>query len=227
MRIIAFGDLHMAVQVCRKIPDISTADMLIATGDLTNYGKKKDAKIVLEELLEINPNLLAIIGNLDKFEINDYLEQLNLNLHGQARLLQSQVCVIGAGGSNITPFGTPSEFSEQEITEILMSGYQQGLDYIALSSPGKLSKIPIILISHAPPHNTAVDRLTNGRHVGSVAVRKFIETYQPDLCITGHIHEGRGEDMIGKTRILNPGMLQYGGWVNIEFNKSTLHATLK
>lgn len=85
----------------------------------------------------------------------------------------------------------------------------------------------MILISHTPPAGTAIDRLKNGKHVGSEAVRAFIETHQPDLCISGHIHEARGEDTIGNTRIYNPGMLQHGGWVDIQLKKSTLHATLQ
>ncbi len=226
MRIIAFGDVHMTAQLCRQIPGATSADLLIATGDLTNYGRKPDAKMVLDELLGINPQVLAVIGNLDHFEINDYLEQLDLNLHGQARLIQGKVCVIGAGGSNITPFGTPSEFSEKELTEVLMRGYSQAMEFRSLP-PLNRRRIPMILVSHAPPRGTAVDRLNNGRHVGSSAVRTFIETYQPDLCLTGHIHEARGEDRIGRTHIINPGMLKKGGWVEITLNQTTLNASLK
>lgn len=227
MRIIAFGDIHMTVKMCKNIEGIEKADLLIATGDLTNYGRKEEAKQILEQLLEINPHVLALIGNLDNFEINDYLEQLDLNLHGQARLLQNRICVIGAGGSNITPFGTPSEFSEEEIAETLKKAYDQGMEYIQLATPLKHTRIPMILVSHTPPRDTLVDRLANGKHVGSTAVRRFIEHHQPDLCITGHIHEAKGEDTIGKTRIINPGMLQQGGWVDIQFIHSTLHATLQ
>jgi len=226
MRIIAFGDVHMTAQLCRQIPGATSADLLIATGDLTNYGRKPDAKIVLDELLTINPQVLAVIGNLDHFEINDYLEQLDLNLHGQARLIQGKVWVIGAGGSNITPFGTPSEFSEKELTEVLMRGYNQAMEYCSLARLNR-QRLPMILVSHAPPRGTAVDRLRNGRHVGSSAVRAFIEAYQPELCLTGHIHEARGEDRIGKTHILNPGMLKKGGWVDITLNQTTLNASLK
>ncbi len=227
MRIIAFGDIHMSVQKCQHIPDISSADALIATGDLTNYGWNNDAKQVLEQLLAINPNVLALIGNLDNFEINDYLEQLGMNLHGQARLIQGKICIIGAGGSNITPFRTPTEYTEQELTEILMRAYNQGEEYIALGAPLHKRKIPTLLISHTPPYGTKLDQLKSGRHVGSTAVRAFIETHQPDLCITGHIHESRGEDILGKTHVINPGMLQHGGWVDISLHSSTLQATLK
>lgn len=226
MRIVAFGDVHMTGHLCRQIPGIGEADLVIATGDLTNYGRRQDARMALDELLAANPRLLAVIGNLDHFEINDYLEQLDLNLHGQARLIQGQACLFGVGGSNITPFRTPSEFSEPELQEILMRGYTQAREFNSLA-PYSKRRLPFILVSHAPPRGTRVDRLASGRHVGSTAVRTFIETHQPDLCLTGHIHEARGEDWLGRTHILNPGMLKKGGWVDIAIHNSTLTATLK
>jgi Icc-related predicted phosphoesterase len=36
---------------------------------------------------------------------------------------------------------------------------------------------------------------------------------QPVLCLTGHIHEGRGMDSIGRNRVVNPGVLSRGGYV--------------
>jgi len=64
-------------------------------------------------------------------------------------------------------------------------------------------------------------------HVGSEAVRSFIENVQPELCICGHIHESMAEDSIGKTRIINPGMLGEGGYVVIRFGQDSLSAELK
>jgi Icc-related predicted phosphoesterase len=42
-------------------------------------------------------------------------------------------------------------------------------------------------------------------HVGSRAVAKMIEKYQPLLGLHGHIHESRGAQKIRKTTIINPG----------------------
>lgn len=226
MRIIAFGDIHMTTHMLAGIPDVESSDLLIATGDLTNYGKQKEAKKVLDDLLGYNRNLLALIGNLDNFEINDYLEELGLNLHRQARLLDRKICLLGAGGSNRTPFGTPAEFSEDELADVLADAHRQGQDFISLALPDKRAGIPVVLISHVPPYDTKVDRLRNGKHVGSSAVRSYIEKHQPDVCITGHIHEARGEDTIGKTHIINPGALIQGGWAEITYIQSTLQATL-
>jgi Icc-related predicted phosphoesterase len=41
--------------------------------------------------------------------------------------------------------------------------------------------------------------------VGSKAVRKAIETYQPLLGLHGHVHEAKGFANIGRTLCLNPG----------------------
>lgn len=73
-----------------------------------------------------------------------------------------------------------------------------------------------IFLFHAPPHNTKLDRLAaDGKmidgvplelHVGSIAVRRFIEARQPLLSMHGHIHESprlmnAWRDRIGKTHI--------------------------
>ncbi len=41
--------------------------------------------------------------------------------------------------------------------------------------------------------------------VGSTAVRKIIEKYQPLIALHGHIHESAGFVRIGRTQCLNPG----------------------
>jgi len=224
MRIIAFGDIHMSLGRFQDIPDIGNADCIILTGDLTNYGARKDAKEILDQILAVNPNVYALIGNLDNLEINDYLQELDMNLHGQARMINGQGCFMGVGGSNTTPFNTPAEFSEEEIGEFLDKAYSQATDFMELSNK---TNIPLILVAHAPPLKTELDKLPNGVHVGSSAVRNFIEKVQPDLCLTGHIHESKGEVLIGKTPVINPGMIQEGGWIDIRIEGSTVEATLQ
>jgi Icc-related predicted phosphoesterase len=227
MKIIAFGDIHMATAEAEKIPGIKEADLVILNGDLTNYGGSREAKHVLEEIMKINPNVLAQFGNLDKPSVNDYLENLGINLHGQARLVQGTVCLIGVGGSNFTPFKTPSEFPEKELLRFAGSAFQQGLDFTSLALPLHNRKIPRILISHVPPYNTKVDTLRNGRHVGSKAIRTIIEQYQPDVCITGHIHEAKGQDVIANTPVYNHGMLRQGGYVTLHVTQSQIEITLQ
>ena len=227
MKIIAFGDIHMAASRAGTIPGIDEADLVLLTGDLTNHGASADLKKVLNEIVSVNPNVLALFGNLDRKSVNTCLDELNINLHGQAKLIDKKLLILGLGGSNPTPFHTPSEFSEKELADILEQAWRHGMNLLNTADNLETNPPPLILISHAPPFGTATDRLRNGRHVGSRAVRNFIETHQPEICITGHIHESKGEDCIGDTRIYNPGMLRQGGWVTLHLQQSQLTATLQ
>lgn len=226
MKIIAVGDVHMTPERIRHIDGAALADLIIVNGDLTNYGSIREAKLVLEEILAINPSVLAQFGNLDQPEVNDYLEELGLNLHNQARLVNQRLCLIGIGGSNPTPFKTPSEFTETELASFARNGFEQAEEYLRLTAPAGKARVPLVLVSHTPPARTSVDRLTNGAHAGSEAIRACIETRQPELCIVGHIHEARGTDRIGTTRIINPGMVKQGGWVEISIEQGGCTAVL-
>lgn len=227
MKIIVFGDIHMATGNIRQIPAISEADLIVLNGDLTNYGTVQDVKEVLDSIMSYNENVLAQFGNLDQPEINDYLDDLGINLHGQAKLVKRRVCLIGIGGSNYTPFGTPSEFDESELEHLGQSAFDQAKGYTQLAENLHSKKIPQILISHAPPYETVVDKIRSGKHVGSKAVRSLIERYQPDLCVCGHIHEAKGEDIIDKTPVLNHGMFKRGGWVSVTVEQSQLNISLQ
>ena len=71
-----------------------------------------------------------------------------------------------------------------------------------------------IFIFHAPPYQTRLDRAAlDGRqvdsvpldvHVGSIAIRRFIETRQPLVTLHGYVHEsapltGSWQEKIGRT----------------------------
>ncbi len=75
-----------------------------------------------------------------------------------------------------------------------------------------------IFLFHTPPYQTNLDRAAlDGQmvdhvpldvHIGSQAVRRFIEARQPLLTLHGHIHEstritGQWQDRLGKTLMFN------------------------
>lgn len=215
MRIIAFGDIHMEYGALQAVSGLESADMVIVTGDLTNFGNKEAAHQVISAIRSINPNIYAQPGNLDDASVMTYLHELGINLHGKGFLF-NDIGVFGVGGSNPTPFNTPTEFAEDEIGRLLNQGY-------ASVAHARIK----ILVPHAPPHNTAADLIPNGMHVGSKAVREFIERVQPDFCLTGHIHEARSVDRIGRTVILNPGTLSQGGWIELMENAGVWSASLR
>jgi uncharacterized protein len=89
-------------------------------------------------------------------------------------------------------------------------------DLNQLSNDRDLSQA--IFLFHSPPYNTGLDRAAlDGKkvnyvdldvHVGSIAIRRFIESRQPLLTLHGHIHEsaritGMWKEQIGKTFALS------------------------
>jgi Icc-related predicted phosphoesterase len=94
------------------------------------------------------------------------------------------------------------------------STIQDDLDSLA----GNADLSSAVFLFHTPPHDTALDRAAlDGKmidhvpldvHVGSIAVRRFIEARQPLLTLHGHIHEstrltGAWRDRIGQTHMFN------------------------
>jgi Icc-related predicted phosphoesterase len=67
-----------------------------------------------------------------------------------------------------------------------------------------------VYVCHTPPHDTPLDLMPRGRHVGSRALRAFVERHAPPLTLHGHIHEapalsGQYAVRIGATWCVNPG----------------------
>jgi uncharacterized protein len=216
MKIVSFGDVHMAIGQMNKIAlELSTADLVILSGDLTNFGGVVDTIKVLTAVRSYCPAILALPGNLDRPEVIGFLRAEQVALHGESRRI-NQLGLFGCGGSNITPFHTPLEYQDEQLGEVLAQAVVAVAD-----APLQL------MVCHTPPYATTLDRLTNGTPVGSPAVRRFIEDHQPHLCITGHIHESPGIDFIGRTKILNAGPFAAGGYIVVRYDDGTLDAELK
>ncbi len=216
MKIIAIGDIHMATDNLPRLANlVANEDMIVISGDLTNFGGESEAFTVIDAVRQVCPRLLAVPGNLDRPEIISFLERQHIALHGRG-VVVGGVGIFGCGGSNLTPFKTPLELTEDEIYETLRRGYEAVRD-----------ERPLVMVCHTPPRNTKCDRLRNGAHVGSTAARQFIEEFKPDICISGHIHESPGEDRIGPTLIFNAGPFKGGGYVLVDVNGRQLSAQLR
>ena len=215
LKILSFGDIHEETQNLKKLEsELKECNIVIISGDLTNYHGKAQAKKIIDEIKEFKVKVYAQPGNLDQEEVNDYLTAENINLHGNG-FVCGDVGIFGVGGSNTTPFNTPTEYSEDEISQFLYKGYE------------KVKKCKTkILVPHMPPKDTKVDLIGSGMHVGSQSVRDFIETNNLDLCICGHIHEARCMDKIGKAEIVNAGMFKDGGYIKVVYSEGKIHTSL-
>ncbi|WP_087037924.1 metallophosphoesterase family protein [Thermococcus litoralis] len=205
MRIIAVTDIHGRGNKVKELLEHikgQEPDLILIAGDITHFRGRDAAYNVLKEFINFGKPFYAVMGNCDGRDVLELLEELHISLHDK-RVEFNGVGIVGIGGSNITPFSTIWEFSEEEIWEILTKNYQDG----------------DIVLSHVPPKNTKVDKTFVGTHAGSKSLRKFIEEKQPPLVICGHIHEAIGIDEIGETIIVNPGPLSRGHYATIDFDE--------
>lgn len=207
MKIASLTDIHGNDGPLLKMAGaLKEADLILIAGDITHFGHRAAAKKVVDAVRTINPMLFAVTGNCDHLDIEAYLNEENLSIHGKGRTIAG-LGIMGVGASLPTPFNTPNEMAESDFKTSLSQGRA------ALPE-----MMPFILVSHQPPFGTATDRLGSGLQVGSMEVRAFIESQAPLICLTGHIHESRGEDQIGSTLILNPGPASAGNYAWVEIN---------
>ncbi|MFO7768997.1 MAG: metallophosphoesterase [bacterium] len=214
VNLLSLGDLHGSIRWTAPLEDAaSSADAILVCGDLTQFGTPEDAEALLDQMSRYCDTLLAVAGNCDSRAIEEHLRELGVSIHGRGRMLAGGVGVCGVSGSNATPFDTPLEYSDEELARALARGWEEIRE----------AEVRIVL-SHAPPRDTACDRTRDGDHVGVEGLREFILREQPDLVVCGHIHEARGRDDLGGTPLVNGGMAKEGRGVRIRVSGGSVEA---
>lgn len=174
-RALIFSDIHSNATALEKLMQIE-ADAYFAAGDLVNWGRGLDK---MGEILKRRAEKMYVLpGNHESAnQIEHLCERFGFTNFHEKTMEMGGMHIAGLGYSNPTPFDTPGEYSEEEIAERLAK-------FAGLK--------PLVLICHAPPLNTPLDRIREGSHAGSRAVREFIEKQQPEYFFCGHIHEAEG-----------------------------------
>ncbi len=209
MNIIALADIHGEVSRVREfVSQKPSADLILLVGDITHFRGVKEAAQILDLLKQTRIPLLAVSGNCDFYEVDGFLIQEGIGIHGRW-VSHGGITFVGLGGSLIWHGQSPNELSEE--------AYETLLSRLAPELP---SNQPVILVSHQPPFGTDTDLASNGKHTGSRSIRKFIEEYKPLICFTGHIHEAVGIDRISPTRIINSGPFFNGLYGSAEVSDS-------
>lgn len=209
MRIVYAVDVHENYAAVAQVAKAAGAvDLLIIGGDITTAGSAEDAATAVESWRLLPMRLLAVAGNMDSAAIDAQLTALGITLDGRGVTI-GDVGFFGVSAGPKSPLHTPYEITEEQIAERIEAGYAEV----------KNCRVRIFC-PHAPPKDTTCDRIHSGLHVGSTAVRAFIEREQPDLVLCGHIHESRGEDRIGKTRVVNPGPVSAGHYAVVEVTET-------
>ena len=189
LKLLIFSDIHNDWKTLERLLAVE-ADYYIAAGDLVSWAKGLDRA---GEILRTRGNKAYVLpGNHETAsQIAALCEKYGLhNLH-ERQVEAGKWHVAGLGYSGPTPFDTPGEYSELQLAERLER-------FVGLK--------PLVLVCHAPPYETKLDRVRTGLHAGSTAVRDFIQRHQPAYFFCGHIHEAEGVGIeIGATRAWNVG----------------------
>ncbi|MBI2620203.1 MAG: metallophosphoesterase [Ignavibacteriales bacterium] len=210
MKLLAFTDIHGSYErVERAMVGESPFSAVIVGGDLTTNGTPAEAERAVKLFQKKGAPVFVVAGNMDPPELEKTFIALDVSINARGVLLDD-VGLFGVSASPVTPMHTPYEISEEEIALRAHAGWKDV----------QAARIRIF-VPHAPPHNTSVDLIKPNNHVGSTAIRKFIEQCQPDVTICGHIHEARGLDTIGKTRVVNCGPAGRGYYAVISIGKET------
>lgn len=205
MRIAYVVDVHGRPEtVAAAAGSLGPLDLLIVGGDITTGGSAEEAAEAIESWRSLAPRVLAVAGNMDSADIDRRLDELGVSLDGHGVIIDD-VGLFGVSAAPHSPLHTPYELPDDELGRRAAQGAAE-LDDARVR----------IFCPHAPPFRTACDRLRDGRHVGSPAIRAFVERDQPDLVLCGHIHESRGLDSLGRAQIVNPGPVAAGHYALVE-----------
>jgi Icc-related predicted phosphoesterase len=222
LKILVVADVHGEFEKLSKLIDRMkehSFDLVVCPGDFTDmyntpegFSQIDVSEMVVQKLLSLGKPVLCIPGNHEPYEILDVFDEYGVNLHG--RLVKTKdMEFIGFGGA-ATPFNTKFEPTEDEI--------KTALEMKAGERKGRF-----VLVVHNPPFGTKLDRTEAGEHVGSKAVREFIEKEKPVLAISAHIHEAGGVDRIGKTTLFYPGVSYEGFYGLVEIGKGKVSCEIK
>jgi uncharacterized protein len=193
-RFLIFSDIHNDLKTLEKLVK-TEADAYFCAGDLVNWARGLDKA---GEVMKRRAGRMYVIpGNHEsERDIAEFCDCFGFSdLHGKAEVIEG-IRVAALGYSTITPFDTPGEFTEEQISD-------------HLAPFGEFN--PQVLICHSPPLDTPLDCIKEGLHAGSRSVRDFIERHQPPHFFCGHIHEAEGAVFqMGSTRAMNVGKK---GWL--------------
>lgn len=191
MQLLLFSDLHVNVAAARRLVQLArSADIVIGAGDFANV--RRNLQNCVDMLKAIDRPTVLVAGN------NESTAELLTAcrdwppahvLHGDGVTIKGVEFFGLGGGIPVTPFGSWSyDFTEEQAAELI--------------SP---CPVGCVLVSHSPPQG-AVDTSSQGRSLGSTAVRDAVERLQPRLVVCGHIHACAGQQAtIGTTPVVNAG----------------------
>jgi Icc-related predicted phosphoesterase len=159
---------------------------IYATADL--HGRPDRIQAVREAVGRLRPDVLILAGDLTHSgRGREALELLEL----------PDVVVLAIPG-NMDPF----DVDEAIVRSSARSPRRACVEHGGIRFGGLGDEPCDVLVVHEPPRGV-LDRAWNGAHIGSVAVRDYVQRHRPRLVVCGHVHESPGVERLGDTLVVN------------------------
>jgi Icc-related predicted phosphoesterase len=188
LRILAAGDFHGDSKISKLLAEKAEkekVDLVVLLGDMIGIMNTKN---LIKPFLDKKQKVVFIPGNWETKTDADMLSKT----YGIKNLEKNYVVYKGTGIFGIGSADWSLYPDEERTFQHLKKQHEKlkGLD-------------KKILVSHI--HAAGTKSELSGFE-GNEGIRRAIDKFQPDLFISGHIHELEGvEEKIGKTKVVNVG----------------------
>jgi uncharacterized protein len=229
LRVAAGADLHCDAgrrsveELRRSVEPAAGAELVLLAGDLTANGRPAEAQAVAELFAELEPPVLAVLGNHDlRADAEPVVAALEA---GGVRVLRSEHVLIDVGGVEVGIVGTTGcrggfhgkpvpglsrseRRAQHELETRECAALETGLHGV------RDSAVRIVLMHYSPCAETL-----HGEErrllplLGCERLAGPIAAHEPDLVVHGHAHHGSARGEIGRTPVFNvsqAGFLELG-----------------
>ncbi|MDW8083597.1 MAG: metallophosphoesterase family protein [Candidatus Caldarchaeum sp.] len=213
MKVLQVSDVHGSLEAATKVAaKAASYDLVLVVGDITHFGNIPQAEALLSTMANDAEKVVFVPGNCDHPSLLAWRPNSEkiINLHLNRLELEGYE-FLGIGGGNVSPFNTLIEFTEKEFENMLTN-----------LNP---SSDKFILVSHTPPYGADAD-IARGKHMGSTAIKAYVDNKRPLAVCCGHIHEARSVSKIGETVVVNAGPAKEGNCAVLEIEGKSVKATL-
>ncbi len=187
-KILAASDIHGDTDATKKLAAKAKkedVDLVVLAGDLSGFVETEG---ILKPFMDNDQKVVFVPGNWDSSVTADVLTKMyGVKNVGKHYVKYGDVGVFGVG----SPDGQ-LDLDEEKAFNKLKKDF------------GKIKDLEKkIMVSHI--HAAGTKSEFSGIP-GSTGVRKAIEEFQPDIFLSGHIHEAEGlKDQVGKTKVFSVG----------------------
>ncbi len=187
-KILAASDFHGDSSASKKLAEKAEkekVDLVVLAGDITGAIETEN---ILKPFIDKGKKVVFVPGNWESSEVADFLTKLyGIKNVGDHYVKYQDVGIFGIGSPDWS-----FDIDNKKTFKKLKKDFEKIKD---------LEKK--IMVSHINPAGTKSEF---SGIAGSKELRKAIDELQPDLFISGHIHEAEGlSEKIGKTKVVSVG----------------------